>query len=190
MGTRVITPPPFAPSDCPTCTVPTGSRWAAGENPDRVYIYFSDLFKCFGPHAAPPNGVTFSLPQLVGLPCIWRTAGSNWTVTWEPALSGPARSRVTLLGAGGLGYFVGTGPQCPGEPTVYTNLNTSCAFPVGSINGEAMMTSQLIINQIIEDYNIPTESQLFYEMFIKDVSVPVHKFTNKERSLNVKFEIP
>jgi len=73
---------------------------------------------------------------------------------------------------------------------IYANADFLCAFPVGSIRAFAMVQTMSMIIFLQQAYNIPTEPQLEYEMFIKDGSIPVHKFCNADRTLNIKFEIP
>ncbi|MBW7992806.1 MAG: hypothetical protein FVQ84_22690 [Planctomycetes bacterium] len=190
MGQIVPAPPGEFGSDCLSCSPPLGTRWEVGETPAFVYVYFSELVKCPAGVKAPPNGQTFKLPQDISNPCLWRSIGTSWDVIFNARGFAPDESFVQLNDSAGRFHFRGTGAICPAEYTVFPNTAVACLVGNESIGGTAAVYWMDEVLDIISEYNIPTESQLFYELFLIDNVIPVHKFTNRERTLNIKFEIP
>ena len=190
MGTPVPPPPGEFGDDCLACSPPIGSRWAVGETPEFVYVYFSGLVMCPGATNSPPNGQTFKLTQDPGVACLWRSLGTSWNVTFSSRDFAPDESSVLLNDSAGRFHFRGVSVICPAEYTVFDNLSVVCLFGTESIFGTATVYWMEEVLDIVVAYNLPTQSQLMYELFLINDVTPVHKFTNLERSLNVKFEIP
>ncbi|KKL82745.1 hypothetical protein LCGC14_1981720 [marine sediment metagenome] len=190
MGTKVIIPPVFSPTDCPGCTPPSGSRWEPGETPLDVFVYFESMTLCPSGTPPPPNGRTFRLRQSLISSCLWEFTDASWSISWEAFVLAPLRSRLRLSDTPGFFYFASDKVVCPPEFFVYPNDLTSCLPLRGARDGFAIVTWMDAINQIVFDYNLPTASQLMYEMFVKNGTSVIHKFANQERSLNVKFDIP
>lgn len=190
MGTRVPDPPGVFGDDCLSCSPPIGTRWAVGETPLSVFVYFAGLVKCPAGVKAPPNGQTFNLTQDVSNPCLWISLGTSWNVSFNARAFAPDESFVQLNDSAGRFHFRGVSGTCPAEYTVFANTATVCLVGNESIGGTATIFWMEEVLRIVSAYNLPTESQLFYELFLIDDLTPVHKFTNKERSLNIKFDIP
>lgn len=190
MGTKVIIPPEFSPTDCPGCTPPSGTRWLSGETPLDVFVYFDGITKCPPGTLPPPNGHTFRLTQNPSSTCEWLFTDTSWSVSWRAFILGPLRSRLTLNDIPGFFYFASDKVACPPEFFLYSNDMTSCFAFFGAFGGFAIITWMAGIVDIVDAYNLPTASQLMYEMSIKDDVSVVHKFANQERSLDIKFDIP
>lgn len=190
MGTPVPSPPGDFGVDCLACSPPIGTLWATGETPAFVYVYFAGLEKCPAGVNAPPNGQTFKVPQVVGNPCVFTHTGTSWNVTFNSFNFAPGMSGIVLNDSVGRSHFRGRLAKCPAEYSVFDNEAVACIVGNESIGGTATVFWFEEVLRIVSDYNLPTQSQLMYELFLIDDVTPVHKFTNLERSLNIKFEIP
>lgn len=190
MGIPVPDPPIDYGDDCLICTPPFGSRWAVGETPEYVYVLFSGLEECPLAVNSPPNGQSFRLTQSDADPCVWWHVGSKWVARFYTGFPAVNPSAVWLHDSFGRPHFLGDGTVCPPEYEVFDNLNTVCSAVIESINGIAVIWWMSSVLDLVAAYNIPTSSQLQYELFMINETTPVHKFCNQEKSLNIKFEVP
>lgn len=187
MGTRVPEPPIDYGNDCPVCTPPAGSLWAAGETPLFVYVYFQALESCPWLGEKPPNGQTFKLTQRDDKPCMYEHIGSVWKVQWWAWDVGDNQSHVYLWGPAGFLHFHAESVPCPPECHIYTNLWDWCGHPAASINGLAVVHWMGVVLSIIVGMHLPTDTQIMHEVFVKDEDKIVHKLCITDIFANIKF---
>lgn len=186
MGTRIPSPPIEYGIDCDNCTP---FRWAVGETPKYVYVYFDGLTDCgWSPHPSP-NGQTFKLTQSPIAGCHWFSAGDPWIVNFYAKRPGAFQSRIELWDHHGFSFFIGHLMQCPLEYWTYANLQAACILMYAASGGTATVFWSDQITTLIEQFGLVAGRELFYEMFQTDGPPEVHKFCDRHQRTNIKFKI-
>lgn len=186
MGTPVPTPPIDYADDCPACTVPTGSLWAAGKTPQYMYIYFDGIKKCFWFDDDPPNGMTFKLAQDETNKCLWKTEWGCYRVLLYFALGWPLGSKVQVLDSGNQIHFHSDSVPCPEETHIFHNNPDYFPLPPDFPGGVAVIHWMGIVLHLVVAMSLPTASTIMHEIFLRDEAQVVHKFCFPRYGMNVK----
>lgn len=183
MGTPIPSPPIDTGADCPNCTP---LRWAVGETPEFIYIYFEGLTDCgVSPHPSP-NGQTFKLTQQPGWPCWWRHVGDPWEVNFWAKRIGFFQSEVSLWDHHGFSFFLGRFLQCPLEYWAYDNLQAACILMYAASGGSATVYWNSVIADLIAGFGLVPGRSLFYELLQAPRLTEVHKFCDLYQRTNIK----
>ena len=186
MGTRIPSPPIEFGDNCDNCTP---ARWADGETPKYVYVYFEGLVDCgWSPHPSP-NGQTFKLTQNPVVGCHWLSLGDPWNVDFYSKHPGVFQSSVNLADHHGWNFFHGRLLQCPLENWSYANQQAACILMYAASGGTATVFWTETISDLIDAFGLSQPSQVFYELFNAAAGSEVHKINNLYQRTNIKFLI-
>jgi hypothetical protein len=179
--------------DCILCSFPPFRRWALGETPKYIYVYFSAIGFC--PYQAPeiPVNVPIRLTQSEAMPCVYRAVAYNrysyFPVELDLYHLPSDSSWLTMNQTESYNLFSGHHIKCPYEYTYFENEFTSCSAWVLGTGGVAIISWHTIVNKLIDSFGLSPSSSLFVEEFPVDSSSAVVKLCDKRDGTNIKFLI-
>lgn len=185
MGLLIKPPPIEYGDDCFWCTP---ARWAAGETPKRMLVYFENIVSCPLSHIPAPNGQIFILEQSPIAACTWQFNSDTYNCDFQPFIAMPNRSQLRLTDHHGFFFFTSTGAACPNEVVRYTNSLWSCAGLVAGHSGHAYLTWTKELNVIIESLGIDNVHGLRYEIRGINFVYHIDKLCSLYQRTNIKLK--
>jgi len=145
------------------------------------------MVACPAAPIAPPNMHLFTLQQDDVKPCWWifDSVAMGFKILLDATSLAPLA--LELRHQDNNLYFQGHiwGAMC--EHQVFTNNNVACPGGIYAYVGWATIFWLDAAVGVIEDFNLPTDSQILFEFFMKNDASPVYKFCFPKYTMNVKF---
>jgi hypothetical protein len=169
MGTPIPEPPEVPnPDECVACT-PAG--FPTGYTPYQVTVVFHNVAN-YGGAPQFPNDKPFTLPQVVGLPCLYFATVfdgiTNWDITLNTSTSDLSCGIHDLVGPLA---FIGVADPCSPGPFANT-----AAHPPAYYDGGTAYITDLPLAPIVllaQTYNLLPDARGLYD--IRDSATPDHK---------------
>lgn len=180
MGTPIPPEPPPHGDDCLHFPEPT-------ETPHEIYVYFWGMVVCPFALELPPNMHLFTLVQNDAIPCLWEYENAAFGFTIVLDIQTITPMGLELRHTDTSPYFRAELDGPPAEHQVFTNLQDVCPPTNYAHSGWATMFWLKAARAVINDMNLPTESNIMLEFFVTDEHKPVYKFCFPRYGMNVKF---
>ncbi|MBA7582480.1 hypothetical protein ES708_24408 [subsurface metagenome] len=163
-------------------------KFDAGTTPKYMFARFSQLVRCPGAVAIPPNDRAFKLTQVPGVDCMWDYDIDPWYISLE-FVAFPLATELRILHRPSADmYFFDSVAEYVDEGYVFTNEFGVCGLQVGAVGGTGVVTWRLETIALMKALNIEPAYDLFMEMRPLVDGNKVYKYCRLKDGTNIAIE--